>query len=96
MGLHTRAALLIGCSDYEDLEFPQSPAPVQEISALKRIFADPSIGDFTVDTVFNRPSTAVSEQIESFFADRKPKGEPHSATYLIGEIRADGTVITLK
>jgi branched-chain amino acid transport system substrate-binding protein len=68
----TRVALLIGCSDYEDPGFPQLPAPVQDISALKRVLANPSIGDFTVDTVFNRPSAAVSEEIESLFTDRKP------------------------
>jgi ABC-type branched-subunit amino acid transport system substrate-binding protein len=68
----TRVALLIGCSDYEDLGFPQLPAPVQDISALKRVLANPSIGDFAVETVFNRPSAAVSEEIENFFADRKP------------------------
>ncbi|HET9258067.1 MAG TPA: ABC transporter substrate-binding protein [Pseudonocardiaceae bacterium] len=36
------------------------------------MLADPSIGGFTVDTAFNRSATAVREQIEGFFADRKP------------------------
>jgi ABC-type branched-subunit amino acid transport system substrate-binding protein len=68
----TRVALLIGCSEYEDGGFPPLPAPVQDISALKRVLADPSIGDFIIDTVFNRSSAAVGEEIENLFADRKP------------------------
>lgn len=67
-----RVALLVGCSEYEDAEFPPLPAPVQDISALKRVLASPSIGDFTIDTVFNRSAAAVSEEIENLFADRKP------------------------
>ena len=68
----TRVALLIGCSECEDPEYPHLPTPLQDVAALKGVLADPSIGDFTVDTVFNRSSAAVSEQIENFFADRKP------------------------
>ncbi len=68
----TRVALLVGCSDYEDPKFRQLPAPVQDVDALTRVLADPTIGDFTVDTLRNEPSAAVSEQIEGFFANRKP------------------------
>jgi ABC-type branched-subunit amino acid transport system substrate-binding protein len=68
----TRVALLVGCTEYEDAEFPRLPAPVQDISALKRVLASPSIGDFTIDTVFNRSAAAVSEEIENLFAGRKP------------------------
>jgi ABC-type branched-subunit amino acid transport system substrate-binding protein len=66
-----KIALLIGCSEYEDSGFPSLPAPARDISALKRVLADPSIGDFTVDTVFNRSCAAVSEEIEGLFSDRK-------------------------
>ncbi|MGH8346865.1 MAG: caspase family protein, partial [Pseudomonas sp.] len=68
----TRAALLVGCSDYEDLKFPQLPTSVQDVDALTRVLGDQTIGDFTVDTRFNEPSGDVSEQIEKFFTDRKP------------------------
>ncbi|MGH3720233.1 MAG: caspase, EACC1-associated type [Pseudonocardiaceae bacterium] len=68
----TRAALLVGCSDYEDPAFQQLPAPVQDIDAFRRVLADPTIGDFTVGTLLDQPSGEVSEQIEYFFADRKP------------------------
>jgi ABC-type branched-subunit amino acid transport system substrate-binding protein len=67
-----RVALLVGCSDYEDPKFPRLPAPAQDVDALARLLADPTIGDFTVATLFNEQSGAASEQIEAFFANRKP------------------------
>jgi uncharacterized caspase-like protein len=67
-----RVALLVGCSDYQDPKFHQLPAPVQDVDALRRVLADPTIGDFAVEKLFNKPSTEVREQIESFFANRKP------------------------
>jgi branched-chain amino acid transport system substrate-binding protein len=68
----TRVALLIGCSDYEDPRFQQLTAPIQDLDALTRVLADPSIGDFTVDPLLNKLSGTVNEQIEEFFANRKP------------------------
>jgi branched-chain amino acid transport system substrate-binding protein len=70
----TRVALLVGCSDYQDPAFQRLQAPAQDIDALRRVLADPTIGDFTVDTLLDKPSwtVRVSEQIEHFFADRKP------------------------
>jgi branched-chain amino acid transport system substrate-binding protein len=68
----TRVALLVGCSDYEDPKFPRLPAPAQDVDALARVLTNRTIGDFTVDTLLNEESGAVSEQIEAFFANRKP------------------------
>lgn len=68
-----KIALLIGCSEYEDAGFLPLPAPVLDISALKRVLIDPRIGDFTVNTVSNRSSAAVSEEIEGLFTNRKPE-----------------------
>ncbi|MGH3829027.1 MAG: caspase, EACC1-associated type [Pseudonocardiaceae bacterium] len=67
-----RVALLIGCANYADPAFHHLPAPVQDIDAFQPVLADPTIGDFTVSTLLNEPSEAVSRQIEDFFADRKP------------------------
>jgi branched-chain amino acid transport system substrate-binding protein len=67
-----RVALLVGCSDYQDPKFHQLPAPVQDLDALRPVLADPTIGDFTVGTLLNKPSGTVSQQIESFFANCKP------------------------
>ena len=68
----TRDALLIGCSAYEDSEFPQLQAPAQDIDALECVLADPTIGNFTVQPLLNEPSGQVRERIEHFFANRKP------------------------
>ncbi|MGH3808586.1 MAG: caspase, EACC1-associated type [Pseudonocardiaceae bacterium] len=70
--MKSRVTLLVGCSDYEDPSFPRLPAPVQDVDALRRVLADETIGDFSVDTLLNKPSGTVSAQIESFFANRKP------------------------
>jgi uncharacterized caspase-like protein len=67
-----RVALLVGCSEYEDPKFQELPAPVQDVDALTRVLVNKEIGDFTVDTLLNKPSGEVSEQIEAFFADCKP------------------------
>ncbi|MGH3770049.1 MAG: caspase, EACC1-associated type [Pseudonocardiaceae bacterium] len=68
----TRVALLIGCSAYEDPNFQQLPAPTLDIEALEPVLADPEIGEFEVKRSLNEPSWEVSEQIEHFFADRRP------------------------
>ena len=68
----TRDALLVGCSDYEDSEFPPLQAPAQDVDALERVLADPTIGNFTVQPLLNKPSGEVRERIERFFANRKP------------------------
>jgi ABC-type branched-subunit amino acid transport system substrate-binding protein len=67
----TRAALLVGCSEYEDPKFQRLPPPVQDIDALTRVLGDQTIGDFIVETRFNEPSGEVRKQIEKFFVARK-------------------------
>jgi branched-chain amino acid transport system substrate-binding protein len=68
----TRAALLVGCSSYEDPAFLPLEPPVQDINMLTRVLINQEIGDFTVNTLLHRPSGVVREQIEGFFANRKP------------------------
>ncbi|MGH3684849.1 MAG: caspase, EACC1-associated type [Pseudonocardiaceae bacterium] len=68
----TRAALLVGCSSYEDPAFLPLEPPVQDVSGLTRVLINREIGDFTVNTLLHRPSGVVREQIEGFFANRKP------------------------
>ncbi|MBV9013693.1 MAG: ABC transporter substrate-binding protein [Pseudonocardiales bacterium] len=68
----TRAALLVGCSKYGP-DFRQLPALARDIDALKCVLKDPTIGDFTVaPPLRNEQSGTVKQQIEKFFADRKP------------------------
>ncbi|MGH4011694.1 MAG: caspase, EACC1-associated type [Pseudonocardiaceae bacterium] len=67
-----RVALLVGCSEYEDPEFSQLRAPVQDVEALQSVLADPAIGAFQLASLLNEQSGTVVEQIERFFANRKP------------------------
>ncbi|MGB6164592.1 MAG: ABC transporter substrate-binding protein [Pseudonocardiaceae bacterium] len=66
-----RVALLVGCSDYQDQKFHQLPAPVQDVDKLRRVLADPTIGDFSVTGLCNEPAAEVRKQIEMLFADHK-------------------------
>ncbi|MGH8884433.1 MAG: caspase family protein, partial [Egibacteraceae bacterium] len=68
----TKAALLVASSDYQDQKFQQLRAPAHDVGALARVLDDPAIGGFDVHTLLNEPSWQVSEEIEAFFADRKP------------------------
>ncbi|MGH3888632.1 MAG: caspase, EACC1-associated type [Pseudonocardiaceae bacterium] len=68
----TRVALLVGCAEYEHSRFQQLPMASQAVEALARVLNDPTIGDFTVNTLLGNQSGAVKVKIEEFFADRKP------------------------
>ncbi len=68
----TRVALLIGCAEYEDSRFQQLPMASQDLESLARVLNDPTIGDFTVNTLLGNQSGVVKVAIEEFFADRKP------------------------
>ncbi|MGH3941787.1 MAG: caspase, EACC1-associated type [Pseudonocardiaceae bacterium] len=68
----TRVALLVGCSEYKDQRFPDLPTSAQDIEALTAVLADPTIGEFVVEALPNKPSEEVREKIEGFFAERKP------------------------
>ncbi|MGH8895735.1 MAG: caspase family protein [Egibacteraceae bacterium] len=67
-----KAALLVASSDYHDQKFQQLRAPARDVDALAHVLGDPAIGGFDVRTLLNEPSWQVSEEIEAFFADRKP------------------------
>jgi molecular chaperone DnaJ len=69
----TRVALLVGCSHYDDRRFSRLEAPCQDVAAVRRVLANPEIGDFSVEQpLLNKPSTEVKGRIEKFFANRKP------------------------
>ncbi|MGH3754102.1 MAG: caspase, EACC1-associated type [Pseudonocardiaceae bacterium] len=70
-GARMRSALLVGCSDYADPNFPRLLASVQDVGALTRVLDDPAVGDFIVKESLNEPSRAVRERIKDFFANRK-------------------------
>ncbi|SES36930.1 P-loop NTPase fold protein [Actinokineospora terrae] len=55
----TRRALLIGAGRYTDERLARLQAPTRDTAALAEILADPSIGDYTVDVLLDRPTTEV-------------------------------------
>lgn len=63
-------ALLVGCAKYKIPMFKSLPARAN-IDALAKVLRDPYIGEFEVTELLNQKSGVTSEQIESFFANRR-------------------------
>jgi hypothetical protein len=68
----SKAALLVATAEYGDQAFRRLRAPAHDVEALRRVLADPAIGGFDVRALVNQPGQLVEEEIEGFFADRKP------------------------
>jgi hypothetical protein len=68
-----RRALLLGVDSFEDAALKHLRSPSTDVVALERVLADPSIGDFDVQSVVNSPSMAMREAIETFFSILRPK-----------------------
>ncbi len=71
-GRPRRLALLIASDRYEDPDFKSLRSPAHDVSALARVLANPSIGGFQVDCVFNKPAHEVNAAIEDFFCEKQP------------------------
>ncbi|MEO3825833.1 caspase family protein [Actinomadura sp. B10D3] len=67
-----RLALLLASDSYEDPGLGSLRSPAHDVRALSAALADPRIGGFEVDEVFNRPAHEVNAAIEDFFCDRRP------------------------
>jgi proteasome lid subunit RPN8/RPN11 len=65
-----RTALIVATSRYKDEFFRQLIGPPDDAKALSRVLADPSIGNFAVNSLLNEYSHRIDVEIESFFADR--------------------------
>lgn len=65
-----RYALLVASATYSEPKFQRLRAPAHDVAALARVLRNPEIGGFDVSTLVDEQSSAVSEQIEGFFADR--------------------------
>jgi hypothetical protein len=68
----SKAALLVATADYGDPVFRRLRTPVHDVEALTRVLADSAIGGFDVHALVDQPGQLVEEEIEGFFADRKP------------------------
>lgn len=67
-----RSALLVAAYDYDDPKLARLRAPPHDVEALHRVLADPTIGGYDVRVLVNESHGMVLEEIEDFFADRKP------------------------
>jgi hypothetical protein len=67
-----RHALIVANYDYQDPGLRRLRAPAHDAEQLARVLRDPTIGDFTVQTMLNESAPAINEAVEDFFADRSP------------------------
>ncbi|HEY0760384.1 MAG TPA: caspase family protein [Acidisarcina sp.] len=67
----TKSALIVASWEYRDADLRQLVAPANDAEALARVLSDPAMGGFDVQTVLNKTSREMSEEIESFFLNRK-------------------------
>lgn len=68
----TRSALIVATYEYDDERLARLRAPQQDAAALAEVLADPSIGDFEVTSVVNRPAHEVLRALAGFFRNRGP------------------------
>ncbi|HET9051806.1 MAG TPA: PASTA domain-containing protein [Candidatus Dormibacteraeota bacterium] len=67
-----RSALLVATGDYSDESLRRLRAPVGDARSLAEVLGDPGIGGFDVKLLEERASYELRQEIESFFANRKP------------------------
>ena len=67
----TRAALLIGISDY-GVEFGNIPESILDLQKIKQVLQDPDEGDYALKALKNLDNVTIQSEIEIFFADRSP------------------------
>jgi uncharacterized caspase-like protein len=67
----SRRALLIATDTYSDSGLARLRAPTGDVQALAEVLADPSIGDFDVQELVNRPTGDVAQEIEGFFDEAR-------------------------
>ena len=62
-----RLALIVASNQYTDRTFQQLVAPGHDAADLARVLEDPTIGNFEVKRLINRPDAEVRHEIEVFF-----------------------------
>jgi serine/threonine protein phosphatase PrpC len=67
-----RKALIIANDEYDQKALRDLRAPTADAEALRRVLADPQIGDFAVQIVRNEPAHAIAVLIEDFFYESRP------------------------
>lgn len=69
-----RLALLVATSHYDDPAFEQLRGATGDVEALKKVLADPSIGEFEIaGSLTDRAKPEVEEAIAEFFSSGRPQ-----------------------
>ena len=69
----TRAALIIGISEYSDAGLRQLRTPTADARAVEAVLSDPNIGAFEVSVLLDEPHYTVGPAVEEFFSERTPE-----------------------
>ncbi|MCP9980630.1 caspase family protein [Actinomadura madurae] len=67
-----RLALLVASDRYQDPGLSSLRSPAHDTEALAAALAEPRIGSFEVERVFNKAAHEVNAAIEDFFCDKRP------------------------
>jgi molecular chaperone DnaK len=67
-----KRALIVANSQYDDERFAPLPAAAEDVAALTAVLADPSVGEFAVDTVVDLGQRAAMRAIQLFFSGARP------------------------
>jgi hypothetical protein len=67
-----RLALLIAGSAYDDPKLTPLPSAAKDLDELARVFGSPSLGNFRVTLLHDRPSYEVALALEDFLKERLP------------------------
>ena len=66
-----RLALIIGNSKYQDGTLQRLITPSHDAESFSNVLSDPTIGNFEVKTLINRPVSEILQEIEVFFFERQ-------------------------
>ena len=67
-----RKALIVANDKYDQQALRDLHAPAADAEALRRVLADPQIGDFAVQVIHNEAAHVTTGRIEDFFYDGRP------------------------
>ena len=65
-------ALIVATESYDDSDLAALRSPAQDAQKLSEVLANPAIGNYSLTTLLNKPGEVIKEEVEGFFAERKP------------------------
>ena len=65
-------ALIVATEGYTDSGLAALQSPAQDAQKLSEVLTNPAIGNYSLTMLLNKPGEIIREEIEGFFAERKP------------------------